>query len=265
MDGAHGDHAGLHGVFLPGDEGLQGEDGPRREDDGIHRGVGRGAVTALAEEGDVHAVHVGVGVALHPGDLACGDIAAVVDGQGEIGPRKPGEEAVGDHGPGAAHGLLRGLGHQDQGPAPAVLQAAQDRGGAGQGGHVEVVAAGVHDAGYLAGVGQSCLLLHGQRVQFRAEEQGRALAVPQHAHHAGAAHAGGDIEAGLPHLVRHLHGGLHFLAGQLRMLMKVEVEGIQCGIEPVQFAPEWLSWAPIAPRGKSAMPTGMQGRVGADA
>ena len=129
------------------------------------------------------------------------------EGVGRLG--EAGEQAVVEHRLGALAGLLGGLEDHHQGARPLALHRRQPPRGAEPGGHVGVVAAGVHhpaldpgDAGRpdLAGEGQAGLLDHRQGVHVGAHQQHRAGAVPHHRDDAGPADSGRHLEAELPRL-----------------------------------------------------------------
>ena len=100
----------------------------------------------------------------------------------------PFEGAVVEHRPGATHDLLGGLEHEDDAACELVLAAEQRLGHAEQDGRVAVVAAGVHLAGVLAGVGEGVELGHRQRVDVGAQADGAAALAA-----VGAASAGASI------------------------------------------------------------------------
>ena len=60
---------------------------------------------------------------------------------------------------------------------------------------MHVVATGVHDAVHGAGVVESGLLVDRKRIHVGPQHHRRAIAVPQHAHDAGAPDAGGHLDA----------------------------------------------------------------------
>ena len=112
----------------------------------------------------------------------CGVSRVAVQAEAVIGPGEALEQAVREHRPGTAAHLLRGLGDEDERALPAVLEGGERAGRADPAGHVHVVAAGVHDADFvallvarphLAGVGQAGLLDDRQGVHVGADQDGR--------------------------------------------------------------------------------------------
>ncbi|MNS95580.1 hypothetical protein D3C72_1298470 [compost metagenome] len=126
--------------------------------------------------------------------------------QGDIRPREPGEQAVGQHGAGAGVELLGRLCHQHQRAPPLALHRGQHPGHAHPDRHVHVVPTAVRDEGgaasplglHFACIGQAGLFLHGQGVHVRAHHDRRPLAVAQQAHHTGLADLLGDVETQRP-------------------------------------------------------------------
>ena len=107
--------------------------------------------------------------------------------------------------------FLGRLGDHYQRASPAVLQGRQRPGDAHPASHVDIVAAGVHDADFLAlsvealdgtGIGQAGFLRDRQGIHVAADQQGRPRPVAEHAHHAVTADLGGDLEAELFQLGR---------------------------------------------------------------
>ena len=69
---------------------------------------------------------------------------------GVVGERKLLEQSVGQHGPGPGSTFLGGLSHHQQGALPTTLLPAQNPGSPHEAGHVDIVAAGMHEADGLA-------------------------------------------------------------------------------------------------------------------
>jgi hypothetical protein len=104
------------------------------------------------------------------------------------------EQPVVDHGLRSLRRLLAGLKDCHYGPAPRRFGLGEQFGGADEPGYVHVVAAHMTDGdrhsvlilgGDLAGIGKSGRFLDGQRVHVGAQHDGRPLAVPEQADHAG--------------------------------------------------------------------------------
>ena len=241
-DRADRDHGGIARAVLAGHDGLQRQHGAGCQHDGIHRLLGMGAVAALSEDGDVHGVDVGGRVAGNDLDLSRGQVGCVVDGEHEVRLGEALPQPGVDHRARSPDGLLRRLAHHDQRAAPSILALREERRRRHPGGHVHVVAAGVHDVDLLprvvdrgdrARVGQAGLLFHRERVELGAQRDRRAGPVAQHSDHAGAAHAGRYLEAELAQALRHLGGGVHLVARQLGRLVQVEIELVHLWVEAI--------------------------------
>ena len=144
------------------------------------------------------------------------------------------QEPVGDHGARALHRLLRRLAEHHQRAAPAVPGPRQERGRAGPGRHVRVVAAGVHRAGHRAGVGQAGLFLDRKRIQLGAQQHRRPLAVAEHAHHPRLADAGRHLVSQPAQLVGQAGGGLFLAQRQLGMPVQIEIESVELRIDRIE-------------------------------
>ena len=103
---------------------------------------------------------------------------------------------VRDHRVRALRHFLAGLEHHQRRAAPRVARFGQHARGAHQPGDVQVVPAGMRDADLspirvggrrLAGIRQAGVLGHRQRVHVGAQHHRRAVAIAQHADHAGHA------------------------------------------------------------------------------
>src|SRR4051812_31412389 len=117
-----------------------------------------------------------------------------------------------------------------QGAGPVLPTVGEQLRGAGQAGHVDVVAAGVHHrhlvavgvgAGDLAGVGQSGGLPDRERIHVRPQQHRPAVPVVQDADHTGAAHPLVHLETGTPEPAGHQARGPRLLVGQLGVLVDV--------------------------------------------
>ena len=157
---------------------------------------------------------------------------------------KPGQQAIGQHRLGAADRLLRRLGDEDQGAAPAVLQRDQRLGRADPGRHVDVVPAAVGDEGRLAailallvrGVGQAGLFLHRQGVELGAHHDHRSGAVAIDGDDTGAADMLGHVEPIGAHLPGQHGGRSGLVEAELRVGVDVLVKRVQVRIARVQGA-----------------------------
>ena len=133
-------------------------------------------------------------------------------------------------------GLLAGLEDQLDGAAELVAALAQDTRGAQQARDVDVMAAGVHDAGVSGREQRAGLLGDGQGVDVRA--QADALALAQAAldggHDAGVVHLLHGVAAEGSELLHDHRAGVHFLEAQLRVAVKLSAELDHFGIKGFQ-------------------------------
>ena len=122
--------------------------------------------------------------------------------------------------------LLTWLKDQGDLPGKIVLQLFQGPGGPKEGGGVGVVAAGVHHAGALGGVGHGFLVLDGQGVGVRPEDDlpPRPPFAPDGPQHPGRPHPEGGDADGVQLLLNAL-GSLKFLHAQLRVAVKPAAQG----------------------------------------
>ena len=150
----------------------------------------------------------GVGAGIHQAvvqdDLACWIFGDHVQGQGKIRPANLIVQAIRHHGPGASKCLLCWLTHQVERTRPVILPGGELPCRPDQGGHVHVVPAGVHDRhvdalqvdlALFGGIAQSGLLLHGQAVHVRPDQQAGSGAIAHRGHQPRAPNAPGDFKA----------------------------------------------------------------------
>jgi len=127
------------------------------------------------------------------------------------------EQAVGDHFSGATTTFLCGLEDQVDGAVEIPVFRQVLRGGQQHRG-VAIVAAGVHLAGVLAGVGEGVEFLHGQGVhvgaQANAPAAGAAVAAMDDANHPGLAHATVYGNAPFGEFLGHQVGGANLLEAE---------------------------------------------------
>src|SRR5690606_19007369 len=239
---AHGDDAELERRELARHDGLQPRHDRGRDDDRVDRVVRHRAVPTLAVHDDLEVLrarHRRPGPQVH----AAGALGADVLPDDDVRPRQPVDETVLDHRDRAVAGLLGGLEERDEGARPGVPGPREQRGGAEQPGHVEVVAAGVHRRPLHAvavepdvgrGVGQPRRLGDRQPVHVRPEHHHRAglavAVVAQHPDDTGAADALGHLEAELAEPGGADRGAAVLAVRQLGM-------GVQVGVgalEPVE-------------------------------
>ena len=99
-----------------------------------------------------------------------------------------------------------------------------------QHGGVAIVAASVHLAGMLAGMGKRVGFVHGQGVHVGTQaDAALAGAVFDEADHAGGAHAAVHFDAPTAELGGHQIGGAVFLKTQFRMGVNVAAQGHHAG------------------------------------
>ena len=234
---------GIERVVLPADDGLQVENDAGGEDDRVDGGVRRGAVAAFALDDDVDGIDVDERQALGVADLAMREARIAVQAEAEIGAREALEQAVREHHAGAGADFLRGLADEDERAAPVLLEARQHPGGADPAGHVHIVAAGVHDADFVAvfiaradfaGVGNAGFFHDRQGVHVGANEDGRADAVFQDADDAVPADFFGDFEAERFQFLGEAGGRFFFFEGELGIAVQLlvqSVEALELGVD----------------------------------
>ena len=202
-------------------------------------------MAADAVDRDGHGVDVGVAEALDGGDRAGGNLGLVVQGDDKVGAGKFREQTCAQHRARADDAFLGGLADHDERAVPLVAQAGEQPGGAGEDGHVQVVAAGVHDGhvvagkvgdAHFAGVGQAGFLGDGQGVELGADHQRRAAPVFEHAHHAGAAEVFCHREASRAKFGGDAGGSVFLHQRKLRVTVQVLVERIERCVIGVDFA-----------------------------
>ena len=188
LESAHGDHRHVQRRHIARHNGLQPHDDGCTCDHWISAEVGHGAVAALAFD-----VHHDVfarrhGRALAQQQLALAKARHVVHGKNRIA-RKALKQAVFHHLARTAQAFFGRLKNQVQGSVKACA-VGQVFGRSQQHGGVAVVAAGVHQAGVAAGIGQAGRLVDRQRVHVGAQAQpARTRAALELPHHARAAQA----------------------------------------------------------------------------
>ena len=233
VDRPHREHGWLDRLDLPADDRLEVEDREGRQDDRVDGQVGHGAVAPLASDRHVDRSRAGEHRPRSIVHLADRAVGLAVQRQGEVGLGKPLIEAVVEHLPGPADGLLGGLGDQDDGPGPCVLVLGEPGRRGDQAGHVDVVAAGVHHADLaaqrvgrlgLARVRQAGAFGHGQGVHVGSNHDDRPRPVLDHPHDPQFADARRDLGARLPQFLGDPSGGLDLLKREFRVRVQVSVE-----------------------------------------
>ena len=238
MERADGDDGRVDRIDLPAHDGLQVDDKLGGDDDRVDAVVRGGAVTALALDRDFHGVDVGHRQAFGEVDVPGLQQRVGMQGEAVVGFREAFVEAVREHRLGAGADFLGRLGDEHQRALPFVLHPGQHAGGSHPAGHVNVVAAGMHDADFaiglvpddhLAGVGNAGLFGDRQAVHVAPHQHGRPFAVLKDCHHAGDADFLGDLEAQFLQFTGDLGRRLFLLEGKLGVLVQVLVEVDQVG------------------------------------
>ena len=178
-----------------------------------------GAVAAAAEDVGAEGVHGRAHDAVVHHNLSGFQRAVDVQGDHRVDAV---QRAVLDHARRAADAVvvapfLGGLEEQAHLAREAAL--AEQRGHAQQHSRVAVVAAGVHLARRLRGVGDGVLLQDRQRVHVGAHADHRAIAVAQVGHHARLAHAAAGLDTQLGQRIRYQSGRTMDVEAQLRPLV----------------------------------------------
>ena len=117
LDAADGQHRGLAGAHLAGDDGLQPDDDHGGEHHRVDGGLRHGAVRAATVHGDPHAVGRGQRRPGAGADLSRRERQHVL-AQGHIHPADQFRQPVFDHAAGAVSGLLGRLEQRDHGAGP---------------------------------------------------------------------------------------------------------------------------------------------------
>ena len=228
---ADGDHGGLGGGDLAGDDGLQPHDERGGHDDGIDAGLRHRAVRAAPEQADLQAVGRGGDRPGAAGDGAGGpDHDVLAEHDVRLGEAV--EQAVVDHRPGALRRLFGRLEDHHQCAPPRVACLREQRGRAHQPGDMHVVAAGMRPPARcsprvrrrdLAGIGEAGRLCDRQRVHVGAQHDGRAVAVAKQTDDAGLPDPGRHLIAGVAKPVRGQARRARLLHRQLGMRVDVLV------------------------------------------
>ena len=87
----------------------------------------------------------------------------------------------------------------------------------------------------FAGKRKTRFLLHRQGVQFGPQHDRGSRSVSHNGHNAGSPDASGDLVAQGLHAGSKFGRGLHLLERQLRILMKVDIQGFDVGIDGIHF------------------------------
>lgn len=210
----------------------------RGEDDGVFAEMGHGAVTADSFDDDFDRIDIGEGVAFDDADGAMGHVGGAVEGDGFVWAWKFLKEARAEHEAGSEHAFFCGLTNHDEGAAPEVLHFGQDTGCSDEGGHVDVMPAGVHDAdfapevvldGFFAGVVGAGLLGDGEGIEVGADEDGGAIAIFEDADKAMAADFFGHLESGAAELAGDAGGGFDLVHGELWIGVELFVDADEAG------------------------------------
>ena len=224
VDHGDRDHARIHRLFVATDDGLERLHHLARHQHGVDAVVWQRGVAALAVDGDLELVARGHDGASAQGELPLREARPVVhavDGlHGELL-----EQTITNHLARTAAALFCRL-EDEVHRAVKVLVLGEVLRRSQQHGHMAVVAASVHLARVLAGVGELVELLHGQRVHVRAQANGFvAAAVLQDTHHARFAHAAVDGNAPLGQFLSNQISGANFFKAQLGVGVDIAADG----------------------------------------
>jgi hypothetical protein len=229
VDHRHRHHRSFHRLGVAAHYCLQRQHQLARHRHRVDGVVWHGSVPALAPEGDLEFVarcHHRPGT---HGKRAFGQPRPVVQPKHRFH-RKPLEQPIVHHAFCSATTFLCGLEDQVHRSIEIALLC-QRLGRAQQHGGVAIVAAAVHLAGVLAGVGKGVEFRHGQRVHIGAQAHrtatGPAIAAMYHRHYAGLAQSAVRFNAPLRQLAHHHVGGTHLLKTQLGVGVQVASQGGQ--------------------------------------
>ncbi len=223
VDHGHRNHTGVHRFLVACDDGLEGLHHLAGNGHRVDAVVGQRGVAALAPDGDVKLVARRHHRARAHRERAGRVTRPVVHAENGFH-GKAVEEPVLDHLAGASAAFFGRLEDQVDRAIKGSLACQHLRGGEQHGG-VPVVAAGMHLAGMLTGMGKGVEFGHGQRVhvgaQAHAPAAGAAIATMHHAHHAGHAQPTVYFNPPLGQLGGHDVGGSDLLVAQLGVGMQV--------------------------------------------
>ena len=207
VEAADRDHDRVEHVELPGHHRLQGDHHLARGRDRVRGPVRLGGMPAAPVHGDRDLVGGGQHRARPGGEHPAGELVpAHVQGVGrDRALARRVEYPFADHVPGAGVALLARLEHEDHRAGHLGLPGAEQLGRAGQHRGVQVVAAGVHRAGYGRRVRQPGFLGDGQRVHVAAQQHHRSrLAAAQHRRHRADRLPRADLERQAGQRIEHL-------------------------------------------------------------
>ena len=237
-EAAHGDHTRLQRRQLATDQRLQLHHDRTRQHDRVLGRLRIGTVSADALHRDVHTVDIGQRIARRIADRPGGELRGIVESDCVVGLGEAGEQPVFQHRQRALAHLFSGLQDHHQRAAPFVLMVHQLLRCADPRGHMRVMPAGVHHAGFHAGCGrrldgggerQPGLFDHRQAVHVRADQHGRPLAVLHHRNHTGLADTFGHLKAQRAHPCGELGCGLVFLEAEFGIGVEIAVQLHQLG------------------------------------
>jgi hypothetical protein len=230
VDLGDADDGGVGRLDVARDDRLQRRRDVRRDQHRIDARLGPRAMRALAGDRDVEygaARHHGAAADLEPADRQAGPI---VHAEHRVA-REALEQAVLDHGVGAAETLLGGL--EDEGDRAVELpRLGEVARGAEQHRGVPVVAAGVHAPVVARAMVEAVGLEDGQRIHVGAQpDRAVRVADAQHADHAGLADPAMHLDAELGELRRDQVGRALLLEAELGMGVDVAPPGGQLVVE----------------------------------
>ncbi|MPM13105.1 hypothetical protein SDC9_59460 [bioreactor metagenome] len=227
LDSPGADHHRLLGAHFPSDDGLEVEHDVCRRDGGVDAEFGRGAVAALALQGEVPAVGRRHDGARAVEDRPGGGGGPAVDARHGVNSF---EGSFLHHGFGAGFqaALLGGLEQEAHRARYVIPDFRQHFRRPEEHGRVGIVAAGVHDAVLLRPVGKVVVLVHGKGVHVAPEGHPLSrLSAPEVGHHAafGAAEADlHDVASDFFQFFDYRLRCFHFLPGDFGVCMKMMPE-----------------------------------------
>ena len=191
MKGPDGHHYRLRGGGPAAGDGLEGGDQLAPSHDDIAAQVGLSPVGPFPAEGESKGVGGGADGPLTQRHRPRGDAALHVAAEDRVHMGIL-HAALGNHPRPAAVALLVRLEEELHRPGQGLPPPLEKLRRSQQGGHMEVVAAGVHHPRILRGVGQSRLFLDRQGIHVRPEAQTfPRQCPPDHPHNPGAGHRDG--------------------------------------------------------------------------
>lgn len=231
LNARHGRDGWLCLWQVVGTERCEGRSQRSARGDGVAGPLRCGAVAAAPRDGDLKAVHGGEDRAGPDAELPLRQTGPDVQRQ-HARHRNAAEQALLQHLHGARCGLLGGLEQEQDVPGQLLLPRCKQAGCAEQGGHMDIMSAGVHDAGNAGGKFRSGALRDRQGVQIGAQADGGAgQGAAQERGSAGRQTERDRLEAESFQLPADEPGGPVLLPRKLRVFVELRAELMQVRLQ----------------------------------